>query len=102
MASPANKVVTPESPVSADQQYVNPQSVRLLHLPDRNVRYKRCAATELFTEDGRRILDFLSAYCVHNTGHNHPQIVQARKGQLEKKGPALRVSAQLGWEFLTA
>jgi len=55
MASPANKVVTPESPVSADQQYVNPQSVRLLHLPDRNVRRKRSAATELFTEGGRRI-----------------------------------------------
>jgi ornithine--oxo-acid transaminase len=34
-----------------------------------NVRYDRCLGVELFTEDGRRILDFLSGYCVHNVGH---------------------------------
>jgi hypothetical protein len=37
-----------------------------------NVRYHRCSGSELFTDDGRRILDFLSSYCVYNTGHNHP------------------------------
>jgi len=54
-----------------------------------NVRYERCAGSELFTEDGRRILDFLSGYCVHNTGHNHPYIVQALKDELDKSGPAM-------------
>jgi ornithine--oxo-acid transaminase len=54
-----------------------------------NVEYERCLGTELFTKDGRRILDFLSGYCVHNAGHNHPYIVQALKDELEKNGPAM-------------
>jgi ornithine--oxo-acid transaminase len=54
-----------------------------------NVRYQRCSGAELFTEDGRRILDFLSGYCVHNTGHNHPYIVQALKDELDRNGPAM-------------
>ena len=70
-------------------RHVNPQWVTLLNLLDMNVRYQRCAAAELFTEDGRRILDFLSGYCVHNTGHNHPYIVQALKDELDKSGPAM-------------
>ncbi len=39
--------------------------------------------------DGRRILDFLSGYCVHNAGHNHPYIVQALKDELDRCGPAM-------------
>ena len=53
--------------------HVNPQWVRLLNLLQLNVQYKRCSGTELHTADNRVILDFLSGYCVHNTGHNHPQ-----------------------------
>src|SRR5258708_25794319 len=53
------------------------------------VRYQRCADSQLFTEDGRRILDFLSGYCVHNTGHNQPYMVQALKDELDKSGPAM-------------
>jgi len=74
---------------SAYEEYVNPQWVALLNLLDMNVEYERCAGTELFTRDGRRILDFLSGYCVHNTGHNHPYIVQALKDELDKSGPAM-------------
>ena len=69
--------------------YVNPQWVALLDLLDMNVRYKRCEGAELFTDDGRRILDFLSGYCVHNTGHNHPHIVQALRDELEVRGPVM-------------
>jgi ornithine--oxo-acid transaminase len=68
---------------------VNPQWVALLDLLDMNVRYKRCEGAELFTDDGRRILDFLSGYCVHNTGHNHPHIVQALRDELEARGPVM-------------
>ena len=49
-------------------EYVNPQWVRLLDLLQMNVQYTRCLGAELFTSDGRRFLDFLSGYCVHNTG----------------------------------
>jgi ornithine--oxo-acid transaminase len=89
MATQASKLSPARTPSSSYQQYVNPQWVALLNILDMNVRYQRCAGCELFTEDGRRILDFLSGYCVHNTGHNHPYIVQALKDELDKSGPAM-------------
>ena len=69
--------------------YVNPQWVRLLNLLEMNVQYTRCIGTELYAADGRRFLDFLSGYCVHNTGHNHPKIVAALKEELNRSGPAM-------------
>jgi len=70
-------------------QHVNPQWVRLLNLLQMNERYERCSGAELFTADGRRILDFLSGYCVHNTGHNHPAVVAALQDELQRSGPAM-------------
>ena len=70
-------------------QHVNPQWVRLLDLLQMNVLYERCLGTELFTSDGRCILDFLSGYCVHNTGHNHPAVIAALRDELERCGPAM-------------
>lgn len=76
--------------VSASPSYsdrVNPQWVRLLDILEMNVAYERCLGTELFTAEGDRILDFLSGYCVHNTGHNHPRIVAALVDELSRNGP---------------
>ena len=70
-------------------QHVNPQWVRLLNLLQMNVAYERCSGSELFTADGRRILDFLSGYCVHNIGHNHPAVIAALKEELDREGPAM-------------
>jgi ornithine--oxo-acid transaminase len=75
------------SSCSVYADYVNPQWVRLLNLLDMNVRYQRCTGAELFADDGTRYLDFLSGYCVHNTGHNHPRIVEALKKELDHQGP---------------
>jgi ornithine--oxo-acid transaminase len=61
----------------------------LLELLDMNVRYERCSGAELFAEDGVRYLDFLSGYCVHNIGHNHPRIIAALKEELDRSGPAM-------------
>ena len=69
-------------------KHVNPQWVKLLHLLEMDARYERCAGVELQTSDGR-ILDFLSGYCVHNAGHNHPAIVAALKDELDRSGPAM-------------
>jgi len=69
--------------------HVNPHWVKLLSLLEMNAAYERCSGTELFTKDGRRILDFLSGYCVHNTGHNHPAIIEALKHELDKFGPVM-------------
>jgi len=70
-------------------QRVNPQWVRLLGLLEMDVRYERCIGAELFTADGRRIVDFLSGYCVHNVGHNHPDVVEALQRELARCGPAM-------------
>jgi ornithine--oxo-acid transaminase len=78
----------PDSP-SDYKEYVNPQWVTLLNLLGMNVEYERCLGCELFTKDGRRILDFLSGYCVHNIGHNHPYVIRALKDELDKCGPAM-------------
>jgi ornithine--oxo-acid transaminase len=77
---------------SLDAEYsshVNPQWVKLLDILGLNVSYRRCVGTELFTTDGRRILDFLSGYCVHSAGHNHPSIIAALKDELDRNGPAM-------------
>ena len=68
---------------------VNPQWVRLLELLGMNVRYERCEGCELYAEDGTPYLDFLSGYCVHNAGHNHPYIIEALKQELDRSGPAM-------------
>ena len=78
--------------VSAASDYamfVNPQWQRLLSVLGMDVRYERCSGAELFTSDGRCIVDFLSGYCVHNTGHNHPEIIAAIKEELDRSGPAM-------------
>jgi ornithine--oxo-acid transaminase len=77
------------TPTSNYQEYVNPQWVSLLNLLGMNVEYEHCLGCELFTKDGRCVLDFLSGYCVHNTGHNHPYIIQALKDEMDKCGPAM-------------
>ena len=68
---------------------VNREWVRLLDLLQMNVRYERCVGAELHSADGRCILDFLSGYCVHNVGHNHPDVVSALQDELERCGPAM-------------
>jgi ornithine--oxo-acid transaminase len=69
--------------------FVNPQWLKLISLLQMNVRYERCIGTELYTSDGRCILDFLSGYCVHNAGHNHPDIIAALMAELDRNGPAM-------------
>jgi ornithine--oxo-acid transaminase len=68
---------------------VNPQWMRLLKLLDMNVQYERCVGVELFTTQGKRVIDFLSGYCVHNLGHNHPAVIDAIKDELDRRGPAM-------------
>jgi ornithine--oxo-acid transaminase len=92
IAAELHELVDERGTASFERQYskgVNPQWVRLLKLLQMNVRYERCCGTELFTNDGRTILDCLSGYCVHNLGHNHPAIISAIKDELDRMGPAM-------------
>ena len=70
-------------------KFVNPQWAHLLDVLSMNVRYVRCQGVELTTDAGRLILDFLSGYCVHNIGHNHPHVIDALKKELTIEGPVM-------------
>lgn len=86
--SPAGTQTT-AGPAELYAEHVNPQWVKLLNLLTMNVAYEHCSGVELFTSDGRRILDYLSGYCVHNAGHNHPGIIDAIKIELDRRGPGM-------------
>jgi len=77
------------SPSALYSEHVNPQWVKLLDVLGMNLRYTRCSGAELFTEDGNCVLDFLSGYCVHNIGHNHPSVIAALKEELDRSRPAM-------------
>lgn len=68
---------------------VNPIWVKLLDVLGMNVQYTHASGAELFTNDGRTILDCLSGYCVHNAGHNHPYIVTQLISELQGQPPAM-------------
>src|SRR5580692_12838464 len=83
---------TASSTVSTTQSYidhVNPQWVRLLNLLQMETEYTLCSGAELHTAHGDVVLDFLSGYCVHNIGHNHPAIIDALHAELDRRGPAM-------------
>jgi ornithine--oxo-acid transaminase len=69
--------------------YVNPIWVKLLDALGMNVPYTHCSGSELYTRDGRTILDCLSGYCVHNVGHNHPFVVAELVSELQSQSPAM-------------
>ena len=71
------------------EKHVNPQWAKLLDVMQMNVDYVRCVGSELFTADDRRFVDFVSGYCVHGIGHNHPRVIAALKDELDRKGPAM-------------
>ena len=83
----ANNSATVSAPSETYEEFVNSEWVRLLDLLGMNVRYRLCTGTELHAEDGL-VLDFLSGYCVHNAGHNHPDIVEALREELTSRGPS--------------
>jgi len=83
------RVETASPAASLYGSHVNPQWVRLLDVLRMNVQYTHCLGAELHLSDGSKLLDFLSGYCVHNTGHNHPRIVRAIKEELDRTGPAM-------------
>lgn len=77
------------SAVQSYTDHVNPQWVRLLKLLRMETEYRLCAGAELHTAHGDVLLDFLSGYCVHNIGHNHPAIIEALHAELDRRGPAM-------------
>ena len=85
-------MTAPATTASSTQNYidhVNPQWVRLLNLLQMQTEYTQCFGSQLHTARGEVILDFLSGYCVHNAGHNHPAIIEALHAELDRRGPAM-------------
>ncbi len=75
--------------IQSYSQHVNPIWVRLLDVLGMNLQYTHCSGAELYTQDGRTILDCLSGYCVHNVGHNHPHVVSELVAELQSQSPAM-------------
>ena len=77
--------------MSSDQysRFVNDQWVRMLEVLGLEPDYVRCEGTRLTTASGREVLDFLSGYCVYNTGHNHPRLRAALHEELDRLGPTM-------------
>ncbi len=69
--------------------HVNKQWVRLLDTLGMNVPYTKCEGTKLWVESGDSYTDFLSGYCVHNVGHNHPDVMRALHEELDARGPVI-------------
>jgi ornithine--oxo-acid transaminase len=70
-------------------RFVNDQWVRMLDVLGMERDYVRCEGTRLTTSQGREVLDFLSGYCVYNTGHNHPRLLEALHAELDRRGPTM-------------
>jgi ornithine--oxo-acid transaminase len=88
--SPSDSLLTSDvEGQGAYANYVNPIWVKLLTALGMNVSYTHCTGSELYTADGRTILDFLSGYCVHNIGHNHPFVVSQLISELQSQSPAM-------------
>ena len=77
------------TPTQEYRDFVNPQWVRLFELLQMKTACSYWEGCELHTTDGRIILDFLSGYCAHNAGHNHPYIVEELSEELPRRGPAM-------------
>lgn len=80
---------TDKSPADLYSGHVNPQWVRLCDTLGMNAKYEFCYGSELWTDDKKRILDFLSGYCVYNMGHNHPAIIAALEDELQRGGATM-------------
>jgi ornithine--oxo-acid transaminase len=70
-------------------QHVNPVWVKLLDALGMNVQYTHASGAELYTRQGRTILDCLSGYCVHNVGHNHPHVVSELVAELQSQSTSM-------------
>ncbi len=49
-----------------------------------DLRFERGEGVWLFTEDGKKYLDFAAGIAVNSLGHSHPHLVQALKEQADK------------------
>ncbi len=64
----------------AHRRHLNPALMTLMRLGGYDdVRIVRAAGPYLFTADGRRLLDLVSAYGALSHGHNHPRVVAAQR-----------------------
>jgi ornithine--oxo-acid transaminase len=70
-------------------RYVNPRWSEFMDVLEMNVEYEQCLGTELFTPEGKRILDFVSSYSVQNAGHNNPYIIEEIVREVQNNRPAI-------------
>ncbi len=78
--------------------HLNPALIRLMRLGGYDdVRIVRARGPYLFTDDGRRLLDLVSAYGALSHGHNHPRVVAASRWFDELGEPDLLKEFPSAW-----
>jgi 4-aminobutyrate aminotransferase-like enzyme len=102
MATKTATLVSPTTTPSSYAHYVNPQWLALLNLLDTNVEYARCEGCELFTKDGRRILDYLSGILRTQRGSQSSVHRYSNKGRTRQAAPPLVVSKSQLDQFVPA
>ncbi|MFN0093530.1 MAG: aspartate aminotransferase family protein [Dehalococcoidia bacterium] len=69
--------------------HVNHRFARVLELIGFDKVFVRGKGAWLWDQEGRRYLDFLGGYSVHNTGRNHDRVKQALIDWLQSDGPSM-------------
>lgn len=78
------------------RQFVNPDYIDLLESFDFGRCFVRAEGASLFEENGRRVIDFLAGFGVHNVGHNHPRLIRRLHEMLDaRESSMLNVDASL-------
>ena len=78
------------------RNFVNPDYIDLLESFDFGQRFTRAEGASLFDENGRKIVDFLAGFGVHNVGHNPPRLIRRMHETLDAMEPSmLNVDAPL-------
>jgi acetylornithine/succinyldiaminopimelate/putrescine aminotransferase len=71
------------------RRFVNPDFVELLEALGFGRCFVRAEGARLTDDAGRKYLDLLAGFGVHNVGHNHPRVVAALRAALESRGASM-------------
>ncbi|TVQ81380.1 MAG: aspartate aminotransferase family protein [Bradymonadales bacterium] len=68
-------------------QYLNPKLVQVMDILGFNQIYTQAQSCYLFTQDGKKYLDFHSGEGFQSLGHNHPRVKEVLKEALDSNLP---------------
>jgi len=76
-----------KKPENSYQQYCKPKLAELLHHLKLDQKYVKATGCDLFTEDGKHIIDFIGGFGATIAGHNHPALKEVIHSALDEDIP---------------